>query len=84
MIGRKIIHARYGEGKVTHIWRKLINPETGQTKLDGLTFELSTEKGKMLHNKDRTFRNMGHTKPLPRCYENDLTKIKLDESSKKN
>lgn len=79
MIGKKIVHDRYGKGEVTHIWRKLINPETKKTRLYALTFKLSTQKGRDLMNKDRSYNGCLLHEPLPRCFESDLTKIQLQE-----
>jgi hypothetical protein len=82
-IGRLITHKRYGKAKVTHIDRMIINPVTRVTKLRGLTFELLTDKGKALFNKDRRLFYIND--PLPRCYERNLNLISLvDETSEAN
>jgi len=82
-LGRLVDHQRYGRGKVTHIDRMIINPQTRATKLRGLTLELLTDKGKTLFNRDR--RTFFLNDPLPRCYEANLNLITLvDESPKQN
>ena len=75
-IGQLISHARYGKAKVTHTWHKIINPVDKTRVLDGLTFELLTERGKALFQKDRRLFYLKEPM-LPRCYEGNLTKIKI-------
>lgn len=87
MIGKRIIHKRYGLATVTHIWRKIVNPVTKDTVLEALTFELLTKEGRKLHNEDRSFKNCESLnvtptiRSLPRCYENDLTQIIIANES---
>ena len=77
-IGQLISHSRYGKAKVTHTWMKIINPVDKTRILDGLTFELLTERGIKLFQRDRRLFYINEP-VLPRCYEGNLTKIKIIE-----
>ena len=75
-IGKLVVHSRYGKAKVTHTWKKLIDPVKRITRLDGLTMELLTPKGKELFRRDRGVFFVSY-KPLIRCYEGNLKKVEL-------
>lgn len=75
-IGKLVVHSRYGKAKVTHTWKKLIDPVKRITRLDGLTMELLTSKGIALFRRDRGIFFV-EDKALPRCYEGNLKKVEL-------
>lgn len=77
-IGKLVVHSRYGKARVTHTWKKLIDPVKRIAVLDGLSMELLTDKGKALFRRDRRVFFVKE-KPLPRVYEGDLRKITLYE-----
>ncbi len=77
-IGRLVVHQRYGKARVVQVWRKLIDPVKRVTRLDGLTMVLLTDEGLKLFRRDRKVFYVAE-KPLPRCYEGNLDKVKLYE-----
>lgn len=81
-IGAFIQHAKYGKCKVTHTWRKVINPVDRTTKLSALTFEILSKESKEQFNRDRSYNGTLNYTPLPRCFENNLKLLKVysDES----
>lgn len=80
-IGKRIKHDRYGLAIVTNVWYKIINPVDKTRVVDGLTFEIATTIGRDLHNKDRSYNGTLNSKPLPRCYEGNLARIKVVDNA---
>ena len=77
-IGKLVVHSRYGKARVTHSWKKLIDPVKRITVLDGLTMVLLTKTGKALFRRDRRVFFVKE-EALPRLYEGDLKKVSLYE-----